>query len=103
MTELLTPVRFHAGETPKCQIVEQDICPASFDDKELPTDVHIITYSVGDLKCHDAIRAYTKVDIFDVYYDKLKGVGTIHSIQSGFGRIKPKLYGKIKSCESKDE
>ena len=45
----------------------------------------------------DAVRAYTKVDIFDEYYDKLGKDNPIHSIKSGYGRIKPKLYGKIKT------
>ena len=80
----------------KCQIIEQEICPDTFDDKQLPTDVHIITYTVGGETYHDAVRSYTKVDIFDQYYDKLKDIGTIVDIKSGLGRIKPKLYGKIK-------
>ena len=38
------------------------------------------------------------VDIFDAYFDKLLKVnGEITRIKSGFGNIKPKLYGKIKS------
>ena len=79
----------------KCQIVEQGICPDKFDDSELPTDVHIISYSVGGDTYHDAVRGYRKVDIFDEYYDKLKDIGTIVDIRSGLGKIKPKLYGKI--------
>ena len=50
----------------------------------------------------DAVRAYTKVDIFDEYYDKLGKDNPIHSIESGYGRIKPKLYGKIKGQEDED-
>jgi hypothetical protein len=46
---------------------------------------------------YDAVRAYTKVDIFDAYYDKLKSIGTIIEIKSGLGKIRPNLYGKIKS------
>jgi hypothetical protein len=37
------------------------------------------------------------VDIFDAYYDKLKGTGKIIKIQSGYGNVRPNLYGKIKS------
>ena len=81
----------------KIQIVDKGISPDTFDDSQLPTDVHIITFTEnGELK-FDAVRAYCKVDIFDEYYDKLKGNGTIHSIRSGYGKIKPKLYGKIKA------
>ena len=44
----------------------------------------------------DAVRAYTMVDIFDEYYDKLKGKGEVLKIESGYGRIRPNLFGKIK-------
>ena len=83
--------------TAKIQIVEEGIVPDSFDDSQLPTDIHIVTYKVGDEITFDAVRAYAKVDIFDEYYDKLKGKGEIISIKSGYGKIKPKLYGKIKT------
>jgi uncharacterized membrane protein len=81
----------------KIQVVEEGICPDTFDDSQLPTDVHIITYKLNNEIQFDAVRAYAKVDIFDEYYDKLKGEGEILEIRSGLGRIKPKLYGKIKS------
>ena len=60
------------------------------------TDIHIITFTKDGVKQFDAVRAYNKVDIFDEYYDKL-GKDNYHSIESGFGRIKPVLYGKIKA------
>ena len=82
--------------TAKIQIVSEGITPDSFDDKQLPTDVHIVTFKIGDEIHFDAVRAYSKVDIFDDYYDKLKGKGEIISIKSGYGTIKPNLYGKIK-------
>ena len=81
----------------KIRIVEECISPDTFDDRDLPSDVHIITYKIGDEVQFDAVRAYTKVDIFDEYYDKLRGTGEIISIESGYGRIKPLLYGKIDS------
>ena len=81
----------------KIQIVEQEIWTGTFNDKELPTDVHIVTYTVAGETYYDAVRAYTKVDIFDAYYDKLKSIGTIIEIKSGLGKIRPNLYGKIKS------
>ncbi len=88
-------IEFTVQDKKKIQIVEQEICPDSFDDTQLPTDVHIITYTVNGETLYDVVRAYTMVDIFDAYFDKLKGKGTITSIKSGYGRIKPKLYGKI--------
>ena len=81
----------------KIQIIEEGICPDTFDDTQLPTDIHIVTFTKDGERQFDAVRAYTKVDIFDEYYDKLGKDNPIHSIESGYGRIKPKLYGKIKS------
>ena len=81
----------------KIQVMEQGIDLAKFDDKDLPSDVHIINYNFDALDVFDAVRAYTMVDIFDVYCDKLRGRGFVKSIKSGYGRIKPKLYGKIKN------
>ena len=79
----------------KVQFIADDIDIDNFDDALLPSDVHLITFTEDDvLKVH-AVRAYTKVDIFDHYYDKVKGKGTIQSIESGYGRIRPNLYGKI--------
>ena len=40
-------------------------------------------------------------DIFDEYYDKLGKGNPIHSIKSGYGKIKPKQYGKIKADDEK--
>jgi len=94
MDTLLT---FLPADKLKVQILEQEICPATFNDNELPTDVHIVTYTVAGDTYYDAVRAYTKVDIFDAYYDKLKSIGTIKDIKSGLGKIRPNLYGKIKS------
>ena len=79
--------------------MDQGIVPDTFDDTQLPTDVHVITYTKDGERQFDAVRAYTKVDIFDEYYDKLGKDNPIHSIESGYGRIKPKLYGKIKGQE----
>ena len=87
----------------KIQIVEQGIDPDNFDDSKLPTDTHIVTYKIGDGYFNDAVRAYTMVDIFDPYYDKLAGIGQLVGIRSGLGRVKPNLYGQIKYEEQADE
>jgi len=79
-----------------CQIIEQGIDLHKFEHKELPSDVHVVTYEFEGNKFHDAVRAYTKTDIFDMYYDKISKAGKVLSIQSGFGSIRPNLYGKIK-------
>ena len=94
-----TQLTFLPADKLKVQILEQEICPATFNDKDLPTDVHIVTYTVAGETYYDAVRAYTKVDIFDAYYDKLKSIGTIKDIKSGLGKIRPNLYGSIKNEE----
>ena len=67
---------------------------------ELPTDIHLIEFVRGQELYVDAVRAYKKVDIFNVYYDRLNAEARqglisnfeIKSITSGYGSIKPKLY-----------
>nr|BDD45507.1 hypothetical protein 18 [Paracoccaceae bacterium] len=81
----------------KIQLVAEAIDLNQFDDKDLPSDTHLITFTKEGKRQVDAVRAYTMVDIFDSYYDKLGKDNPIHSIKSGYGRIKPKLYGKIKA------
>ena len=90
-------LEFTSSDKKKIQIVEQEIVPNTFDDSQLPTDIHIVTYKIDGVVTYDVVRAYTMVDIFDAYYDKLNGRGEVLKIKSGYGRIKPKLYGKIKS------
>ena len=79
----------------KIQVIEEGICPDTFDDKHLPNDVHIVTFTKDGKRQFDAVRAYSKADIFDEYYDKLGKTNPIHSITSGYGNIRPNLYGKI--------
>jgi hypothetical protein len=57
---------------------------------DLPTDAHLVTFRFPDgVVSSDAVRAFTKCDIFDAYSDS--GVSVI-GIKSGFGSIRPKLY-----------
>ena len=81
----------------KFTVFDQDIQKTDIVDSELPTDIHLVEYEVAGTLYVDMVRAYKKVAIFDVYYDKIKEDGKMISISSGYGRIKPKLYGKIKN------
>ena len=90
-------LEFTKEEKGKIQILEQEIDLEKFDDKGLPTDVHIVSYVFDGETKHDAVRAYTMVDIFDAYHDKVRKNGQVTRIQSGFGKIRPNLYGKIKA------
>ena len=91
-------LEFTANEKNKIQILNQEIDPDKFDAKGLPSDTHIVMYVLGGKTLYDAVRAYTKVDIFDTYHDKLKPQnGSVLDIRSGYGNIRPNLYGKIKT------
>ena len=85
----------------KISLIRQNIVPDAFDDRELPNDLHYVTYTVGNKRFTDAVRGYNMVDIFDVYWDKLKSQfgpaapWTLECIENGHGLIKPRLYGKI--------
>ena len=96
----MTPIlEFTGKDKQKIQILEQELDLEKFDDKGLPADTHMVTYEIEDKTLIDAVRAYTMVDIFDAYYDKLKSVGELVAIKSGYGNIRPNLYGKIKNEE----
>ena len=84
----------------KIQVIAEAIDLEKFDDKGLPSDTHLISFTKEGKQQVDAVRAYTMVDIFDVYYGKLGKDNPIHSIKSGYGQIRPNLYGKIKGDES---
>jgi hypothetical protein len=94
-------LEFTAKEKTKIQIHAQEVDPDNFNDKGLPTDIHIVMYVLEGKTLYDAVRGYTKVDIFDAYHDKLKSQkGSVLDIRSGYGTIRPNLYGKIKTGES---
>ena len=91
-------LEFTPKELNKIQILTQEINPDTFDHKDLPSDTHVVMYAVNGKTLYDAVRAYTKVDIFDCYYDKVKTVkGSVIDIRSGYGNIRPNMYGKIKT------
>ena len=87
----------------KIQIYQEEVDLDSFDDSGLPTDIHMVHFTKEDgTEQVDAVRAYTMVDIFDVYHDKLKGSGRVVRIKNGFGSIRPNLWNTSKG-EKSDE
>ena len=90
-------IEFTKEEKAHIQILEQEVDLDKFDDKGLPSDTHIVTYEYDSVTKYDAVRAYTMVDIFDAYHDKVKGHGKVVKIASGYGNVRPNLYGKIKT------
>ena len=85
----------------RIHIMARNIDPKTFDDREMPTDIHMVSYKIHEEIFIDVVRAYTMVDIFDEYYQKVKDLGgVIVSIENGYGKIKPKLFGKIDAVKS---
>ena len=78
-------------------LLMQETSKEELDDlsSELPTDTHRVTfrYPNGAISC-DAVRSYSKADIFDAYHDS--GLKVIE-IASGHGSIKPKLFNDSKN------
>ena len=94
-------LEFTSKELNKIQIHEQEIDPDNFNDKGLPSDIHVVMYVLEGKTLYDAVRSYTKVDIFDTYHDKLKPLkGSVLDIRSGYGNVRPNMYGKIKTGEN---
>lgn len=58
----------------------------------LPSNAHLITYTVEDTCYYDIVQCYSKSTIFDAYYDTL-GPNSIISIVPSAGSINPKIYG----------
>ena len=80
----------------RIHVMARNINPTTFDDREMPTDIHMVSYKIRGEIFTDAVRAFTRVDIFDEYYQKVKDLeGVIVSIKNGYGKIKPRLFGKI--------
>lgn len=74
-------------------ITHSEINEEVFDDRGLASDTHIIQYEIDGTAYSDAVRANRMVDIFDIYYDKLKEEGgKVIRIKNGYGTIKPRLY-----------
>ena len=84
----------------KCNIFEQGIDPKALNDSELPTDIHLVEYTVGETLYVDSVRAYKKADIFDAYHDKLADKGKVISITNGYGKVKPKLFSGAAPADS---
>ena len=73
-----------------CEILIQngsykDVCI-----KEVPNDAYIIKYLLEDKICFDLTRG-TRIKLFDMYWDKFRN--NLKSIDFGYGRINPKLWG----------
>ena len=73
-----------------CDILIENGTYADVCTKEAPNDAYIIKYVVDDEVCYDLTRG-GRVKLFDMYWDKFRE--GIQSIDFGYGRINPKLWG----------
>jgi len=60
--------------------------------KYLPSDAYVVTYKHDKELRTDLVRAASRVNIFDMYYDKF-GSSQLVSIEYGPGLTSPKLWG----------
>jgi len=74
-----------------CEILKQNCTLEEAKDIQVPNDAYIVTYFYNDKVCYDLTRASKRVNIFDMYYDNLGLV--IRSIDFGYGRINPRIWG----------
>ena len=63
--------------------------------KYLPSDAYVVTYKHEKELRTDLVRAASRVNIFDMYYDKF-GSSQLVSIEYGPGLMSPKLWGMEK-------
>lgn len=78
-----------------------NIDPKELKDTELPTDIHVVEYQYNGHTYCDAVRAPKKINIFDVYYDRLVNSGKVVAIKNGYGTVSPKMWGYRSKNEEK--
>ena len=73
-----------------CEVLIESGSLKDVSTKHFPTDSYIIKYVYDDNIHYDLTRG-TKVNLFDMYWDKFKS--GLKSIDYGMGTIKPNLWG----------
>lgn len=71
----------------------RDVCT-----KDAPKDAYIIKYVVDNKICFDLTRG-SRTRLFDMYWDKFRE--NLVSINFGYGRVLPKLWGYQKPEKKK--
>lgn len=74
-----------------CEILKHNCTLEEAKATDVPKDAYIVTYVSNGKVCYDLTRAGKRVNIFDMYYDGMGDV--IRSIDWGYGKINPKLWG----------
>ena len=73
-----------------CEVIVENGSIQDVSIKQAPTDSYIIKYVYNDNIHYDLTRG-TKVNLLDMYWDKIKG--DLKEINYGNGTIKPNLWG----------
>lgn len=74
-----------------CEILKHNCTLEEAKVTDVPKDAYIVTYLVSGKVCYDLTRSGKRVNIFDMYYDSMGDA--IRSIEWGYGKINPKLWG----------
>ena len=74
-----------------CQLLIDDATKEQMEDRKLPTDTMIVSYTFEDKIHRDLVRG-PRVNIFDLYYDKF-GKGSLQAIDYGHGTVNPAQWG----------
>jgi len=82
-----------------CQILLSDTSMAKLQDPSFPTDAYVVVYEENNRSYMDLCRTRKLTCLFDLYYDKF-GANSVKSIEFGYGRKNPKLWG-LKPKETK--
>ena len=77
-------------ETYGCEILIENGSLDEVMTTDAPSDAWVVTYEIDGTAHRDLTRG-TRVNVFDMYYDKFKK--GLKSIDYGYGNIKPNLWG----------
>jgi hypothetical protein len=75
-----------------CEILVEDGTWEQVTTKDAPNDARIVKYVVDEKVCYDLTRGPKVSKIFDMYWDRYRE--GIKSINFGYGRVNPKLWGE---------
>ena len=77
------------------KILDENCNPKVAEDPKLPYTAYLIQYADKEVVKYDLSIGYSKVELFDHYYDKYKNVMSM--IQSN-GKVNPKLWRQPKQA-----
>jgi hypothetical protein len=82
-----------------CEVLVENGTWEQVTTKDVPNDARIVKYELDGKLCFDLTRGPKVSRIFDMYWDKYRE--GIKSIDFGYGRMNPKLWGEKKQEKRK--